>query len=299
MRLLPRLVPLAAAAALVAPALTGCGAEKAAGVDVANAASVTAAKETAAYSMRLDFDGLGLGRVRLPVTGVTSLTEPKMTARADIAPFLSSIGIPLRDGRVDLRVDGKDLYLKPPRVPGFDVPGGKTWIALDLKRAAKAMGLDAEGLAPLLAFDPSAYLRVVAKAKDLERVGTETIRGARTTHYRGRFAPADIVAALPASKRARARRALKQLEDVAGREATAPAPVDLWLDEKGVVRRMTGVQKLPGGGGVPAGSFSLTYDLTRFGVPLDVSRPASVADVTGSLEKLLKGGLLGAPTQIG
>jgi hypothetical protein len=296
---LPRLIPLAAAAVLVAPALTGCGAEKAAGVDVAKAASVTAAKQTAAYSMRLEFDGLGLGRVRLPLTGVTSLTEPRMTMRGDIAPFLSSIGIPLRDGRVDLRVDGKDLYLKPPRVPGFAVPGGKTWVALDVKRAATAMGLDAEGLAPLLAFDPSAYLRLIARTKDLKRVGSEMVRGTSTTHYRGRFALADIAEGLPASKRTRARRALKELEDVAGSGATAPSPMDLWVDEKGVLLRMTSVQKLPAGGGVPAGSFSLTYDLTRFGVPLDVSRPSSVADVTGSLEKLLKGGLLGEPSRIG
>ncbi len=48
---------------------------------------------------------------------------------------------------------------------------------------------------------------------------------------------------------------------------------EIWADEDGVIRRMTGTSKVPAAGGTPAGSFTLTHFLHDFGTELDTTGP--------------------------
>jgi hypothetical protein len=281
-----RLIPLAAVLALAAPVASGCGADPA---GVADAASATAKKGTASYTMRIGMSGLGLpSKVDLRLSGVTSLSKPQMTMKADLGPLIAGFGVPIGSAPVDVRLDGRMLYVKPPAVPGLAMPGGKEWVAIDLAETVEAFGIDAAGLGALGTADPAAMLRWLEGSKGLEEIGEDTINGTETRHFRGTFTFADVVASLPAGDRARAAKALEQLEDNLGEEIAKPSPVDIWIDKDAVLRRMTSDQRLPASGGVPAGRFTLTYDLTKFGTKLDVARPASVADLTDGLVDGLK-----------
>lgn len=288
--LLRRLVPLAAAAALALPALSGCGAEDAAGVGIADAAGATAKKGTANYTFRLSMSGLGLpNKVDLKAAGVTSLSKPQMTMRMDLASLLASFGAPIPGAVIDLKLDGRDIYVKPPEIPGLPIPGGKEWISLDIVEIAEAFGVDAEGLAPLFAYDPSAYLRLVNSAKGMKEVGTETVNGTETRHFRGTYTGEDLINGLPADRQAAARDALEKFETQFGDDLlAAPTPVDIWIDDEGVARRMSSAAPIPAAKGQAAGKMSFVYDLTKFGAKLDVSKPASVTDVTDDLVTLFK-----------
>lgn len=299
--LLRRFVPLAAILALAAPVVSGCGAEEKAGVGVAEAASATAKKGTATYTFTVNAQGLGLpGKIDLKASGVTSLTKPQMTMRMDVGPALGALGIPLPSALLDVRLDGGTVYVKPPAIPGLTIPGGKEWVSLDIAEAAESFGLDTAGLAPLFAYDPAAYLKLVNTAKGLKQVGEESINGTKTRHFRGTTTIEDSINALPADKQAAARTALDDVNKklkLGDEFLTDPFPMNLWIDKDGVARRMSTSQSLPAEKGVPAGKIAIVYDLTKFGTKLDVSKPSSVFDATQPLLDAIKqfsgSGLLG------
>jgi hypothetical protein len=67
-----------------------------------------------------------------------------------------------------------------PDVPGFELPAGTQWVALDVGSAAADL---ADAFAPT-ASNPLEDLRALTGASDVEVVGAETVRGVETTHYR-------------------------------------------------------------------------------------------------------------------
>lgn len=283
---------LAGGAGLVA---TGCGAEEAAGVDVAQAATKTAAKKTAKVTMTFRGSGMGLPvPLNVTATGVTALDAAKGTLSMDFGPLLQLAGAPA-GGASKLEVkfgDGSAVYLKPPAIPGLDIPGGKTWVSADPKELGEAFGFDTKALGALLNVDPSSQLKAFDAAKGLEEVGKEDIDGTETTHYKGTLKLSDYIAALPADQRKSAQDALKQLEALGGGQAgfDDPTPVELWVDDEGVLRRMVSSGKVPGQAGVPGGTFKVDYRLSDFGTPLDLTPPPAddTYDVTDLIKKFGK-----------
>lgn len=288
---------------------TGCGAEKAAGVDVAQAATKTAAKKTAKVSMTFRGEGLGLPvPIDLKATGVTALDAAKGTLKMDLGPLLAFAGAPKGgDGTLEVQYgEGSKLYVKPPAIPGVTIPGGKTWVSADIKQIGEAFGFDTRALGALLNLDPAAQLKTYQAAAGLKEVGKEDVDGTATTHFRGTVTLSDYVKALPAAQRDAAQKALDQLEKLGGGANAGfdePTPVDLWVDDAGVARKMRTSSKFPGQKGVPGGTFRIEYRLSDFGTPLDLTPPASgdTYDVTDLVTKLGKqiqsGGALGALQQ--
>ena len=289
-----KLVATFAAAALVGGAglaATGCGAEEAAGVDVAQAAEKTAAKKTAKATVTFRATGAGLPiPIDLKATGVTALDRPAGTMTMDLGPLLRLAGAQTGDGKLTIQFGGKDLYVKPPVVQGFEVPGGKEWVSVDLKKAAESFGLDTKGLGALFSVDPSTQLEALNSAKGLKEVGKEDIGGVETTHFRGTYTLSDFVAKLPADQKAAAEKALKDAEGLLGESLDQPQPADLWVDDEGVLRKMRGTTKLPAQNGMPAGTFSFDYVLSDFGAKLDTTPPPAgdTLDVTERLTELAK-----------
>lgn len=282
---------LAGGAGLVA---TGCGAEEAAGVDVAQAATKTAAKKTAKVTMTFRGSGMGLP-VPLNVTanGVTALDAAKGTLTMDFGPLLQLAGAPAGgDSKLEMRFgNGSAVYVKPPALPGLEIPGGKSWVSADLEQLGEAFGFDTKALGALLNVDPSSQLKAFDAAKGLKEVGKEQVDGVETTHFKGTLKLSDYVAALPADQRKAAQDALKQLEGLGGDQGfDQPTPVELWVDDEGVLRRMVSTGKVPGQKGVPGGTFKVDYRLSDFGTPLDLTPPPAddTYDVTGLIEKFGK-----------
>ena len=292
------LVAMAAVAASGGLAVASCGDDKGT-VDVAEAANSTASKGTARMSMRLRLQGLGLpSPLVLEAKGVTALAQPRAKLSLDIAPLLALGGAPpAGDQNLELTVDGPDLYAKPPPLPGLTIPGGKQWVALDLKELAESAGLPTKGLGTLFSIDPASELRALKAAKKIRPVGEEEVDGVQTTHFKGTYRLSDVIAGLPADERAEVRKAVAALDRFGGQDTgfNDPVSAEIWADEDGVARRMTGTSKLPATGGMPAGSFSLTYSLYDFGTPLDTTGPpeSETYDATDSLEEAVKDGANG------
>lgn len=281
-------VALTGAAGFVA---TGCGAEEAAGVDVAHAAEATAAKKTAVVNMTLHGEGLGLPiPIDLKATGVTALDKTAGTLTMDLGSILKLTGVSVTDSKLGMKFGGKDLYIKPPKVQGFTVPGGKQWVSVDLEKTAKAFGLDTKGLGALLTVDPGTQLKALNAAKGLKEVGKEDVGGTETTHFRGTYTIADTIAQLPADQRAAAQKAIKDLNKLAGQDVDQKTPADMWVDKDGVVRKMRTTAKVPAQKGMPAGSFRVDYVLSDFGAKLDTTPPAAsdTLDVTDKLTEAAK-----------
>jgi hypothetical protein len=295
---LPRLLALAATGLLATGgglAVASCSDEKST-VDVAEAAASTADKGTARISVRLRMQGLGApSPLVLEANGVTALAEPRARLTVDIGPLLALGGPPpAGDQNLELTVDGPDLYAKPPPLPGLTIPGGKQWVALDLKELAESAGLPTRGLGALLSLDPASELRALKAGKKLKKVGEEEVDGVPTTHFKGVYRISDVIPGLPAEERADARKGLKALERLLGPNASlnAPSHAEVWADEDDIARRMTDTTKVPAAGGVPAGSFSITYSLHDFGTPLDTTGPpeSEVHDATDNLKEAVKDG---------
>ena len=187
------------------------------------------------------------------------------------------------------------LYVNMPMLASR-LPGGKTWMKLDLAKLASKAGIDASQLGSLNQTDPTQFLSYLrASSGAVTTVGSEQLGGVPTTHYRTALQLDRVLDRLPDSQRAAARSMLQSL-------GTGSIPVDVWVDQQGRLRRM---QLSLGGGssstsGAPSPlanvSGTLTLDLTSYGpVPPIVPPPSSqVFDASsmaaGGLGQLPSGG---------
>ena len=296
---MPRLITLLAALAALAPAAvaaSGCGSDDLPSVTPAEAAASTRDAETARMTMSMKMSGLGLP---IPMSfkgnGVTSLSgTPRMDFTADFSSVLAMLGAG-GDGKTRFVLDGKRILVDPPAIPGVQLPGGAQWVTADLAKALKAMGVDASGFGELMRLSPAQQLAAVQAAGSVKKVGEEEIDGVRTTHYKGSVRLSDYVKALPADRRARVQKAIRELDKLGGGSSAdslnKPTPTEMWIDEEKRLRRMRSSSTIPAQKGVAAGRVEMTMDLSDFGTKLELPNPTGtqVWDATDALTKVVKG----------
>jgi hypothetical protein len=171
-------------------------------------------------------------------------------------------------GELEMILDDLVMYMKFPEAITEQLPGGKSWVRIDLREAGKELGIDLEELMQVQQSDPSQSLQYLRGASDdFEEVGEEEVRGVETTHYRGTIDLHKAVEQLPEDARESFERAI----DLIG---TDELPLDVWIDDDGMARRMKYEQPLPSGGG-EEGAMELTMEFFDFGVDVDVEPPPS------------------------
>ena len=234
-------------ALLVLPlALAACGGSKAKSVNSLpplQAVKSAAQKTAAAGSAHLNLTAkvvTGGQNVDLQGTGAFDTTSHEGSLHATFTASALS-------GAIDEVLKGTDLYLKSD-IFSVGLPAGKTWIRIDLAKAAKSQGVN---LQTLLAQDPSQALQALQSISGATKLGTATIDGVSTTHYRAQLDPSK----LPAS-----------LKSVHGYE--------VWVGDDGYVHRVTAVANAgkTSSGAVTA---SVTTDLSAFGTKVSVTVPPS------------------------
>jgi hypothetical protein len=276
----------------------GCGSDDLPSVSAAEAAASTSAAESARVDMTMKMSGMGLPLpMNVKATGVSSMSEPRMDVTMDFGQLMQLAGAG-GDGKVRMLLDDGDLFVDPPAIEGLELPGGATWITADLGKALEAMGLDVTGLSELMRISPEQQIAGLEAAGTVKTVGEETVGGVKTTHMRGTVKLSDYLEALPADRRKRAQKALRDLEklpDAQGQSLDEPTPVDMWVDEDKLVRRMTSTATIPAQNGVPEGNYEMTMDFTDFGTKLDIDKPSSgdVWDATNKIADALKAGAAG------
>lgn len=300
----------AATAAVVALLLAGCGAQggseaqvpasapvedsapEAAPTDSSAARSARfaqAARTTAEATTRrfeVTFEATGAdGEVRTITTdGAIDLEarRSRSATRAEPAGRLSAT-----DGLISemVVIDGV-VYT---RLPGLgDRAADGRWIRADLGAAAEALGFDA-GAAPTpepTEGDPSGADRLLDLLGDLGgdvvEVGTDEVRGVSTRRYAAELTLEGVLASQP------------DLEGfAAGLDAprwdVAPIPVDVWIDDEGLVRRVQLV--VAAGSGADAIEVRQTVELWDVGEPVEIEVPAEgeVIDVGELIEQFAGG----------
>jgi hypothetical protein len=253
--------------------LAGCGGggstaatDKLTPVAAVQRAAEKASAESAKYTMEMTGPGInvrGTGAYR-------GGSDPVATMAFD---NVSAMGMSFGKG-VEYRMVGKAMYVKL----------GADWIEVPVD--AKGAKVDLGPMDSSAFTDPVGALKKMLDTSDVTEVGTETIDGARTTHYRART---EMDGAFGKQDRkgsnselgAELEKALqKQLGAILG---GGTASADVWIDDAYRARRF--VLDIPMLGGM-----KLTVNISDYGKPVNVEAPAdakSFDDKNLSLDGLL------------
>ena len=268
----------AAAAVALAMSLSGCGGDAKAAPPPAPAAPIPAALQgdptqvlaaSAGRTVAAKNAGVGL---TVPVFQEGQLTSVNGEGTVDFSNDRLRLVVPNAE-KAEERQFGRTLFVLLPEQAGPAL-GGKKWVQLKLDSPQPT---DPDPFR-LYAYDPEQLLTAVTSVADAKIVGTEPVRGANTTHYTGSLDPAQIASS-----------GVDQTFATAFTKATkgAATPIDVWLDDTGLVRRIS-LSLAPPNATLPAGSNPLTqvefYDFGTANVTFTqppASEVAGVADLSG------------------
>jgi hypothetical protein len=251
---------VAAAVALLAVlAACGSGSGSSAAEIVREAPTKTAAAGSARLAMNLTLSSGALSGT-VAGEGVIDLKNGLGAISLD----LNSLSGSLANGKVEAVLGPDGIFVKLPGV----APATKPWIKLDLSSLAGQAGVNLGSLGQLQSADPSQALQFLKGAVgDMKKVGSEKVRDADTTHYRGTLDLQKAAASAPAASTA------------VSALGTSSVPTDVWIDGEGRMRKM--ILTVPSG--------AAEFEMYDFGTPVDVKEPLP-SEVT-DLVSLFSGGL--------
>ncbi len=245
----------------------GCGGGALALDPVASAADRTLDKQTGRFAMTVTFDVPSVGRST--ISGEGSFSDRAMQMTMDFPDF--GQGSP---SSLEFRLLYPVMYMHFDGLPsGVQLlPDGKTWVKVDLQRSLKKLGVNLAKLGG--GESPTAALAQLRGSKDAKKLGTETVDGVQTTHYRVKV---NLDAAL-ARATPKQRQAVQQLLRAAREDGVdvTPTKVDVWIGDDGLVRRLT--EKLG-----TVGTVTMTF--SDYGAPVQIEAPP--ASETSDLSTLL------------
>lgn len=275
------------AAVMASAVLTGCGGDE----EPKSQKAGTASSGSASASGDAGAQEQGTTQVRAAYDRTAEAETAKMTINMKLSAPQESIttdgkgALDFQEGdsvmtvtaqgkSIEQRVVDQVLYQK---VPGQKAPGGKTWMKIDLKKAAQALGVNAGQIG-----DPAqsaAYAKAITD-QDVTKVGQEKIDGVDTTHYKVSV----DVAELPGGDQLR-------------RQVGPTLPMQVWLDGDGRLRRQQldmSVKGAPSAGAKAENSaapqqikMTMVMNYSDFGTEVEAQAPPAgrVADMTNEVMK--------------
>jgi len=261
----------------LAVGLTACGGDALALDPVASAATKTVESGSSrvefaiamkAAGQSMDMTGSGLFDYREPRGAVTYRMQ------------LPGVG----NASMEMRMIDTKLYLRLPQaVAGPALPNGKPWFGLDLDKSLRRAGLGSLDFTQQQ--DPAQTLQHLrAASSGVKENGSATVRGVETTRYVGRLDFRKALDAglerLPAAERERARQGMQRM---LGRPGSKGVPFEVFVDDDGLLRRLTLDMSMEAMG-QPL-STKLSMDYFDFGVDVDVQAPPA-RDVTDATRLL-------------
>jgi hypothetical protein len=236
---------------LLAVALAGCG-DTLSLDPVAKAADASAKQTSEHISMTMMMTTAG--------TAITMTGDGDFRNNPNLGSFAVSISGPQAATMREVMKD-TTVYMTSDLFQG-QLPDGKTWLAIDVAKTTKALGLDPSSLTS--SQSPTQALATLrASGGKVTTVGNETIDGVETTHYS---------AVLDAERVAKVNAALTKAY---GSSATYQ-PVDVWVDGQDLVRKMHLAYSIAGG--TAAGmTADMTMTFSNYGEPVAVDVPPSSA----------------------
>jgi hypothetical protein len=268
-------------------AVSGCGAS--ATLDpLARAAEVTSQQSGARISLSMKFSAPGLSSgnsIAMSAKGYFDERKRSGVMTMDLSGIPGISALAGAGSSIKMIFLYPVIYMNMPLLAG-KMPAGKTWMKLDISKAAAAAGIDTSQLGSLEQNDPTKFLDYLrASSGAVANLGSQSINGVPTTHYSATLQMSRILDRLPGDQQAAAKAALEKLG------SAGSIPVEVWVDAQGRVRRMQ--MSLSGFAGSSASSpttagigGSITIDFTSYGpVPEVVAPPASeVFDMSAMLK---------------
>ena len=207
----------------------------------------------------------------LPIKGSGAL-DPK--SRRGRLVFESAAGLGVmgggQGGKVEQIFDGSVIYMKMPAI-AKQLGGTKEWLRVDVQKAGQALGIDTSRLGQLGGNDPRQMLdQIRAVSGDIEKAGSEKVRGVDTTRYEAKVDIRKYPDRLPKEQQEQARVAVEQLVDMTG---SSTYPMTLWIGDDDLVRRVRIAYDFKTPGQDQKGGFSMQMEFFDYGTALDVSPP--------------------------
>jgi hypothetical protein len=160
------------------------------------------------------------------------------------------------------------------QLPVGALAGDKRWIQLDLQNVADASSLDFGPLVQGSQADPTQYLLwLSALGPGITKIGEEEVRGVPTSRYRAAVDLNLLEQEAPPGKEAEWAAYVQMLRDRLG---LAFIPVEVWIDEEGLIRRFNHEYGFSAEGTTAV----VTTELFDFGIPVNVSAPSPDQVVT-------------------
>jgi len=220
--------------------------------------------------MRLQMDGKTLP---MTMTGAVDSAANRLALTLDAGKAAALAGGSDALGTMTIVEDGLVMYMTGTTLVGR-LPDGKTWVRVDLSKAASALGIDLGSLTGGQS-DPRTSLEQLKGAGNVVKVGPQKIGGVATTRYSVLVDLRKGLDKLDGSRRAAVQGLLDRLEAAGGRYV----PADVWIDGNGYLRRfrMAMSNYLGAGSSIP-----LTMKLSGIGSPVSIAVPpaSQVADLT-------------------
>jgi hypothetical protein len=160
--------------------------------------------------------------------------------------------------------------------------GGKSWVRMDLGSMSREMGVNLDQFMQMNQSNPAQQLQLLrAVSGRFTKLGTGRVRGVATTRYRTTVDITKYPELVPKQQRAAMRASIDTLIDAMGKPTY---PVEVWIDAKQLVRRMSLRMDMK----APTGSmaFAMSMDFYGFGRPVSVMFPR--AEDTVDVTKLMQ-----------
>ncbi|MGY6024839.1 DUF1396 domain-containing protein [Streptomyces spinosirectus] len=183
------------------------------------------------------------------------------------------------DGPVEIRLVGKAMYIGGNAEMSKEMDG-KSWIKFDMSALGAGKGLNPDQLGAGQADkNPASDSTFLTGSKDVKKVGTETVEGVKTTHYKGTVTVADLKASLKGENktvREQREKSLEQYEKMGIDSMT----MDMWIDGDDHTKqfRMRG--------DADKGPMDMTITFLDYNKPVTVTAPP--AKDTADLAEMMK-----------
>lgn len=236
---------------------------------------------TLRFEMTIDLRD-GSDDLTFGATGAVDTAAERLVMQIDMGSALGALGpasgLPAGiDEPMEVIVDGTTTYLRIPFLA--PLTGTSGWLSASADDLADGGDVFDFGAGPV---DPSQMLEVLRSvADDVETIGVEEVRGVPTTGYRAML---DIGAALEGSSAGEGEGA-EGILGLADADDLGPIPVEVWVDDDGLARRIRLDVAGLGSAMGALGEASITLDLFDYGEPVTIELP-DPADVTPIAEAL-------------
>jgi hypothetical protein len=282
-------IAAACATALVAAVAAGCGgggssSSSALQLDPVAAAATKTQNAGAArirFAIALSSPQLQGRLVHLRGTGALDGTSAEMSFK--LGSMLKGMGLPSGAGSgalgmlkhssiKEILLEQNGDYVIYMRIPflSSQIPGGKTWMKLDLSKLGKSAGIDMSKLLSSSQLEPTDLLSILkSEGATVDKVGSATIDGVGTTQYRVKVNTAKALKAKGLTS--------PVFSGMAKKAKTITENV--WVGKDGLVRRVAFNYALPQAG---SSRMAMTMDLFDYGAHVSIAAPPSsqVFDMT-------------------